>query len=142
MDKNTLLAVVLSAAIMIGWYAIFPPPEPPPRELQKNEDSELNSQNTSSIRTKSSDINFGEYKENSAKALTSIVNVDPTLISKEVTIETDNYKLVIETRGGVGKSLQLKKFKHTKPRITLSTWFPILTSFIGPDFKVFSNLCK
>ena len=33
MDKNTFLAVVLSGAIMVIWYAIFPPPEPPPREF-------------------------------------------------------------------------------------------------------------
>ena len=32
MDKNTLLAVVLSGAIMVIWYTVFPPPEPPPRE--------------------------------------------------------------------------------------------------------------
>jgi hypothetical protein len=40
-----------------------------------------------------------------------------------------------DTRGGIGKSLQLKHFKHTKPRITLSTWFPFLTSFLGPDYQ-------
>ena len=33
MDKNTFLAVVLSGAIMVIWYAVFPPPEPPPREF-------------------------------------------------------------------------------------------------------------
>ena len=32
MDKNTFLAVVLSGAIMVIWYTVFPPPEPPPRE--------------------------------------------------------------------------------------------------------------
>ena len=32
MYKNTFLAVVLSGAIMVIWYAVFPPPEPPPRE--------------------------------------------------------------------------------------------------------------
>ena len=36
MDKNTFLAVVLSGAIMVIWYAVFPPPEPPPREFVEN----------------------------------------------------------------------------------------------------------
>lgn len=55
--------------------------------------------------------------------------------SKEVILENDNYRLVLDTRGGIGKSLQLKNFKHTKPRLTLSTWFPFLTSFLGPDYQ-------
>ena len=41
MDKNTLLAVVLSGAIMAGWYAIFPPPDPPPREIVNSVDEEF-----------------------------------------------------------------------------------------------------
>ena len=65
----------------------------------------------------------------------SIAEVDSSLPSKEVRIETDNYRLVLDTRGGIAKSLQLKHFKHTKPRLTLSTWFPMLTSFIGPDYR-------
>ena len=43
MDKNTLLAVVLSGAIMVIWYTVFPPPEPPPREYAdsiENKDQE------------------------------------------------------------------------------------------------------
>ena len=38
MDKTTLLAVILSGVIMVGWYAIFPPPEPPPRDIKSEED--------------------------------------------------------------------------------------------------------
>ena len=38
MDKNTFLAVVLSGAIMVIWYAVFPPPEPPPREYADSTD--------------------------------------------------------------------------------------------------------
>ena len=41
MDKNTLLAVVLSGAIMVGWYAMFPPPDPPPREIVNTVDRNI-----------------------------------------------------------------------------------------------------
>tara|TARA_B100001142_G_scaffold180392_1_gene180000 strand:+ start:242 stop:2011 length:1770 start_codon:yes stop_codon:yes gene_type:complete len=135
MDKNTLLAVVLSGAIMVGWYALFPPPEPPPREIVQTSDQTLTEQNVASSRTVTTKTGYIEPTHSTAAPLSSIAEVDSSLPSKEVSIETDNYRLVLDTRGGIAKSLQLKHFKHTKPRLTLSTWFPILTSFIGPDYS-------
>ena len=135
MDKNTLLAVVLSGAIMVGWYALFPPPEPPPREIVQTFDQTLTEQNVASTRTETTKTGYIESTHSTAAPLSSIAEVDSSLPSKEVSIETDNYRLVLDTRGGIAKSLQLKHFKHTKPRLTLSTWFPILTSFIGPDYS-------
>ena len=135
MDKNTLLAVVLSGAIMVGWYALFPPPEPPPREIVQTFDESLTEQHVASSRTETTKTGYIEPTHSTAAPLSSIAEVDSSLPSKEVSIETDNYRLVLDTRGGIAKSLQLKHFKHTKPRLTLSTWFPILTSFIGPDYS-------
>ncbi|SUZ54219.1 uncharacterized protein METZ01_LOCUS7073 [marine metagenome] len=135
MDKNTLLAVVLSGAIMVGWYALFPPPEPLPPEVVKTLDQELTDRTKNSIRPESNELKVEDSILPSATPLSSIKEVDSSLPSKEVIIETDNYRLVLDTRGGIGKSLQLKQFKHTKPRLTLSTWFPFLTSFIGPDYR-------
>ena len=135
MDKNTLLAVVLSGAIMIGWYAIFPPPEPPLNNVVNTVDQTLTDQNAVSSRTDSSELKYADSNLSTAAPLSSIAEVDSSLPSKEVVIETENYRLILDTRGGIGKSLQLKHFKHTKPRLTLSTWFPFLTTFIGPDYR-------
>ncbi len=135
MDKNTLLAVVLSGAIMVGWYALFPPPEPPPQEVVNTVDQTLTEHKSASSRTEIAETGYSDSTLSTAAPLTSIAEVDSSLPSKEVSIETDNYRLVLDTRGGIAKSLQLKHFKHTKPRLTLSTWFPMLTSFIGPDYR-------
>ena len=135
MDKNTLLAVVLSGAIMVGWYALFPPPEPPPREVVNTVDQPLTEHKSASSRTELAETGYSDSTVSTAAPLASIAEVDSSLPSKEVSIETDNYRLVLDTRGGIAKSLQLKHFKHTKPRLTLSTWFPMLTSFIGPDYR-------
>jgi YidC/Oxa1 family membrane protein insertase len=135
MDKNTLLAVCLSGAIMVGWYALFPPAEPPQVEFLNTVEQSLTEQNGISSRTDSADSGYTDSTFSSAAPLSSIAEVDSSLPSKEVRIETDNYQLVLDTRGGIAKSLQLKHFKHTKPRLTLSTWFPFLTSFIGPDYR-------
>ena len=132
MDKNTLLAVVLSGAIMVIWYTVFPPPEPPPREYADSVEQE--DQANIKDRPESKEFEDESSTLSTASTLTSIAEVDSSLQSKEVILENDNYRLVLDTRGGIGKSLQLKNFKHTKPRLTLSTWFPFLTSFIGPDY--------
>lgn len=134
MDKNTLLAVVLSGAIMVGWYALFPPPDPPPREVVNTVELATD-QNITSSRTESAVTKYADSSFSTTSTLSSIAEVDSSLPSKEIIIETDNYRLVLDTRGGIGKSLQLKHFKHTKPRLTLSTWFPFLTTFIGPDYR-------
>ena len=133
MDKNTLLAVVLSGAIMVIWYTVFPPPEPPPREYADSIEQE--NQENIKLRPQSKQFEDESSKLSTSSTLTSIAEVDSSLPSKEVILENDNYRLVLDTRGGIGKSLQLKNFKHTKPRLTLSTWFPFLTSFLGPDYK-------
>lgn len=134
MDKNTLLAVVLSGAIMVGWYALFPPPDPPPREVVNTVELATD-QNITSSRTESAVTKYADSSFSTTSTLSSIAEVDSSLPSKEIIIETDNYRLVLDTRGGIGKSLQLKHYKHTKPRLTLSTWFPFLTTFIGPDYR-------
>ena len=135
MDKNTLLAVVLSGTIMVGWYALFPPAEPQPVKVFNTLENSLTEQNGLSSRTDSAESGYTDSTFSPAAPLSSIAEVDRSLPSKEVSIETDNYQLVLDTRGGIAKSLQLKHFKHTKPRLTLSTWFPFLTSFIGPDYR-------
>ena len=135
MDKNTLLAVILSGVIMVGWYAIFPPPEPPPRDIKSEEDLVENRQVEKLSKKDSLDINSSNSNIKFSQPLESISKVDSSLPSKEVIVETNKYRLIIDTRGGIGKKLQLKNFNHTKPRLTLSTWFPILTGFIGPDFS-------
>ena len=112
MDKNTFLAVVLSGAIMVIWYAIFPPPEPPPREFA---DSIEQKEKTQSKEFKGEDSTLS-----ASSTLTSIAEVDTSLPSKEVILENNNYRLVLETRGGIGKSLQLKNFNHTKKRFSPS----------------------
>ena len=130
MDKNTFLAVVLSGAIMVIWYTVFPPPEPPPREYADSIEQE-----NIKLSPQSKQLEDESSKLSTSSTLTSIAEVDSSLPSKEVILENDNYRLVLDTRRGIGKSLQLKNFKHTKPRLTLSTWLPFLTSFLGPDYQ-------
>ena len=133
MDKNTFLAVILSGAIMVIWYTVFPPPEPPPREYADSVEKEGQANVKDSPQSKKFEGQTSTLSTSSN--LTVIAEVDSSLPSKEVILENENYRLFLDTRGGIGKSLQLKNFNHTKPRLTLSTWIPFLTSFLGPDYQ-------
>ncbi len=133
MDKNTFLAVILSGAIMVIWYTVFPPPETPPREYADSVEKEGQANVKDSPQSKKFEGQTSTLSTSSN--LTVIAEVDSSLPSKEVILENENYRLFLDTRGGIGKSLQLKNFNHTKPRLTLSTWIPFLTSFLGPDYQ-------
>ena len=69
MDKNTLLAVVLSGAIMVIWYTVFPPPEPPPREYA---DIEQEDQENIKLRPQSKQFEDESAKLSTSSTLTSI----------------------------------------------------------------------
>ena len=68
MDKNTLLAVVLSGAIMVIWYTVFPPPEPPPREYADSIEQE--NQENINLRPQSRQFEDASSKPVSYKHLT------------------------------------------------------------------------
>ena len=118
---------------MVIWYTVFPPPEPPSREFADSIEQE--DKENIKLSPQSKQFEDENSKLSTSSTLTSIAEVDSSLPSKDIILENDNYRLFLDTRGGIGKSLQLKNFKHTKPRLTLSTWFPFLTSFLGPDYQ-------
>ena len=64
MDKNTFLAVVLSGAIMVIWYAVFPPPEPPSREYTDSNENKF----WAKVQRVSSNLESGLGKQQFMKA--------------------------------------------------------------------------
>ena len=88
MDKNTFLAVVLSGAIMVIWYAVFPPPEPPPREFADNIE-QIDKAQSKEFKKEDSTLS-------ATSTLTSIAEVDSSLPSKEVILENNNYRLAFK----------------------------------------------
>ena len=87
MDKNTFLAVVLSGAIMIIWYTLFPPPEPPPREYADSSEHE----ELANIQDRAQPKDFEEQGStlSTSSNLASIAEIDSSLPSKEVILENE-----------------------------------------------------
>ena len=129
MDKNTLIAIGLSAAILIVWNVLFPPPPP-----QQAPEPSVEEQTTVS-RSQETVEESESMGETLPSTISDVPKVSTSMLSRDIEVETANYVMVFDTRGGQAKSFQLKQYDHTKPRLTLSTWFPFLETILGPDFS-------
>lgn len=103
MEKRTLIAIVLSAFVLIAWYAIFPPksPETVPVDQPRPEAT----------------ISVGGEK---AELLPAVVSQPPQVINDmtamasigdDIVVETDLYKAVFSTKGAIIKYWELKDYK-------------------------------
>lgn len=119
MEKRTLLAVVISFVILLGWAWLFPPPPPEksaPPLPEEASSTRLDIQESPTVISRPEDL----------PASYQVQDVVPDLPSKEIIVETDYYRLVVDSRGGVVKSLQLKRHHRFKSRLSWATWFPSL----------------
>lgn len=97
MEKRTLLAVVLSIMILVGWQYFFQPKPVPqqPTPIEKTEPA-------AKART-----------ETALSEIAPQMPGQPPLAAEktgsDVTVETDLYKAVFSTKGAIVKSWQLKK---------------------------------
>lgn len=132
MEKNTILAIALSIGVLITWNVLFPPPPPPeslPAETVQIQEEEEVVEATARTR--------GTSAETASTTATFVATqeVSEILPSKEVVVKTPNYQLTVDTRGGKMTNFLLQTYQSTKPRLTLSTWFPFLTGVLGSDYK-------
>ena len=125
MDKKTVLAFLLIGAILIltqsNWYketilGIKPQPT-------KNQ--------TSTVQPDESYADAEDYPETTEPPKEPVVKPDSTRASgynitmnqsnlgEDITIETDLYKGILSTKGGIVKSWKLKKYLHGKDKQSL-----------------------
>lgn len=120
MDQKTLLAIFFSIAIIFIWTLLFPPPE---QQLAPEKVVVTEEEITPASPTP---------QESIAPNLTLPTQAD-TELAKDIVIETDYYRAVVDTRGGILKSFLLKNYQHSKDRITLGEWVPFLETILGSN---------
>jgi hypothetical protein len=83
MDKNTLIAIGLSAAILIVWNVLFPPPPPQqaPEPVAEEEQVVVS-------RSQESHEESVETAETLPSSLNGVPKVSESLLSREVVVET------------------------------------------------------
>ena len=106
MDRNLLTALLLSALVIFGYYALFPPAE----EALVKEKVEA-----------SADSAQPEPSQTTASLEAPTAAASPMVLpagrpeTKEILVDTPLYKAVLSTDGGQLKSLQLKKYRYAGP---------------------------
>ena len=137
MQKQTLLALAISFGILGLWSYLFPPPPPVPPPPAAKKAIEAPSTQKGLV----SDISSGTTESESTTrhsappATKPVAVVGNNLVAEDLSVDTHNYHLVVNSRGGVLTNMQLNHYQHTKPRFTLSTWLPFLTSVLGQNFQ-------
>ncbi|MDP2854961.1 MAG: membrane protein insertase YidC [Smithellaceae bacterium] len=103
MDKRTILAVVLSLAVLLVYQFFFvKPPEPQKAAApQQSADQVKNNKAPSSTPAATSGI---------ATPALQAVAVKPEAPARDIKVETPHYTAVFSTRGGALKSLKLKDY--------------------------------
>lgn len=102
MEKNTLIAIVLSIFVLIGFQYFIkettPPPPTPQQEVAKAEQK------------------ASENAPAKSEPVSTIpaVKTEPKAPEKTITVETDLYKAVLSSRGATIKQLELKQYKDDR----------------------------
>lgn len=122
MDKRTILAVVLSLAVLFTYQIFFAKPPVPPKPVPVQETKQASADTT--------------VKQPEAQPVAAAVRpaVKKIAVKKEnaprdIKVETANYTAVFSTRGAALKSFQLKKYNKDCTRCVKDIW-PAIKSFV------------
>jgi YidC/Oxa1 family membrane protein insertase len=135
MERNMLLAVVLSIAILVGYqylYNHYFPPEPP----RQNEDKTTTEQKTETAQpTKKEDTKKeGEKKSPFTPYEGREIKIVNTANEKNITVENGLMKVVFSTKGGTVSTVELKKYKDSSGNpIVLKSEDPLSPFVLGID---------
>lgn len=100
MDKRTLLAIMLSLIILIGYQYFFVKPPMPPVTQEEAAKDPVKEEATPAHRVVAAEI----------------PKTDAVAVEREVRVESDLYTAVFTSKGGTIKSIELKKYKDKKDR--------------------------
>lgn len=128
MDKRTLLAIVLSFAVIFIYQTFFAPP--PPQKVPAAPEQQQLSQAPPGTATPAV----------VGRELRPAVPPEANVAEREVTVDTPLYTAVFTTRGGALKSLKLKKYRNTLDKdsgfvelVTVKDFMPRPLSLSFPD---------
>ncbi len=140
MEKNTLIAIVLSILVLIGFQFFIKETTPPPPATQQQETAKAEQKAPESGQSKSAPA-----AEPAAKPATSAPE-------KTITVENDFYKVVLSSRGATIKQLELKQyrddngapiiFKTSEALAPLAIGLDEGFQYAGADFSVIGSNIK
>ena len=111
MEKRTLLAVVLSLAVLILWNIAFPPPKPAPGQVQSESTPIASPAPFESAPNEAP----AELREQSVSGLSSegeaFTSTPQNIQERHIVVQTAEFSAVLSTRGGRVVSWMLNGYK-------------------------------
>ena len=93
MDNKTVLAIILSIAVLVGYQLLFPPPQPEVKPPQPVVEKKI---------------------ETPAMVVVPVTSGTTTAPEKEIKVENSLYSAVLSSKGGTIKSWAIKTYKDKK----------------------------
>ena len=126
MDKRTILAVVLSLAVLFLYQTFFVKPQPPQKTATPQQSADTiqkDSESTSAATRKKATV--------PEKPTTVEESAKPEAPSRDILVDTPHYTVVFSTRGGALKSLKLKDYHQDCYECPDDLWPKIKRLFTG-----------
>ncbi|MCL2760079.1 MAG: membrane protein insertase YidC [Desulfuromonadales bacterium] len=108
-NRNLIIAVVLSIAVMLGYSWLFPQPKKPLQQPTQTTSTTANQSNANTVNT----AQKPSTTSTPAAPITTTSSASAPqgqVAAKDITVETDLYTVVISTDGGAIKKLALKRY--------------------------------
>ncbi len=121
MDKRTILAVVLSLAVLFTYQMFFAKPPVPPKTAPVQETKQA-SINKAAPQPAPTAVPTPAPAVTSTKTATKTVAPQKEEPARDIKVETKNYIAVFSTRGAALKSFQLKNYNKECTKCTRDIW--------------------
>jgi len=126
MDKRTILAVVLSLAVLFLYQTFFVKPQPPQKSAAPQQTvGSIKKDNTTTVASTPEKATAPE------KTATDIESAKPEAPPRDILVDTPHYTAVFSTRGAALKSLKLKDYYQDCYKCTDDLWPKIKRLFTG-----------
>ena len=122
MDKRTLLAIVLSLAVLFTYQIFFAKPPAPPKAVPVQESKQIKETATAKQPVPSP---VATAPKPAVKKAVSLKEEPP----RDITVETEHYAAVFSTRGAALKSFQLKNYRKECTKCVGDIW-PAIKNFV------------
>jgi len=130
MDKRTILAVVLSLAVLLVYQFFFVKP-PVPKNTAVPQQSVNQTAKDKTSTSASAPVSAPASTSALAKPADKAVAVKPEVPARDIKVETPNYTAVFSTRGAALKSLKLKAYYQDCYVCTDDIWPKVKGIFTG-----------
>ena len=128
MDKRTILAVVLSLAVLFIYQIYFAKPPAPPTTVPIQEAKKVAPVNTAE---KPATPSVQNTVVKAQKPVIKKIIFQKEASPKDIIVETKNYTAVFSTRGAALKSFKLKHYRKECEKCVSDIWPVIKNSFTG-----------